>query len=473
QEYLGAETKNVDQKLLLKKKAEWAENINEPKTAAEMYMSAGAIDKVIEIYTQQGWHEKLVHLARQMAKTEITYLSSIAENLESLHKFDEAGEIYMKLGQQEKIIKLHAAAGKWSEALELATGGLKAEIYLEHAQWLAERDQFLQAQQAFHNAGKTQESLKVLTQMIDNSINEARYQDTSYYYWLLANQYVSINLAQSQLYNQLANIYYCYNIVHKYCQDPFTSYKPDVLFNVSRYALFEIKSMKSKKLLKGVSQFSILHTLIKQAKLLGANKFANQMLEKLAKLYCPSPNLRDTVDASIMNMKAKEYHDEEHILIICYSCSTHIPLNSPVATCTNCKQSFVYSFCTFEVLPLVEFQVRKSSEGEVSSNKQSSEWTQEIEENYQTLQIQSLADHDPFIAMEGSDMVQVDEETLAQMEPGTVVVCKWPPPLQYRYYRNLLPEFPVVSCESCFRMYHKEDYEMEKIQRGVCPFCRI
>uniref|UniRef100_A0A8D8X4M2 Intraflagellar transport protein 122 homolog n=1 Tax=Cacopsylla melanoneura TaxID=428564 RepID=A0A8D8X4M2_9HEMI len=471
QEYLGAESKNVDQKLLLKKKAEWAENINDPKTAAEMYLTAGAFDKVIGIYSQQGWDEKLVHLARQMAKTEITHLSSIAANLEALHKFDEAGEIYVKLGQQEKIIKLHAAAGKWSEALDLATGNLKAEIYLEHAQWLAERDQFLQAQQAFHNAGKTQESLKVLTQMIDNSINETRYQDTSYYYWLLANQYVSIDLAQSQLYNQLANIYYCYNIVHKYCQDPFTSYKPDVLFNVSRYALFEIKSIKSKRLLKGISQFSILHTLIKQAKLLGANKFANQMLEKLSKLYCTSANLRDTVDMSIMNMKAKEYHDEEHILIICYSCSTHIPLNSPVATCINCKQSFVYSFCTFEVLPLVEFQVRKS-EGEVTNMKQSSEWTQEIEDNYQTLQIQSLGDPDPFIAMEGSGMVQVDEETLAQMEPGTVVICKWPSPLQYRYYRNLLPEFPVLSCESCFRMYHKEDFEMEKIQRGVCPFCR-
>ncbi|XP_026688593.1 intraflagellar transport protein 122 homolog, partial [Diaphorina citri] len=50
QEYLGAESKNVDQKLLLKKKAEWAEYINEPKTAADMYLSAGEIVKVIEIY---------------------------------------------------------------------------------------------------------------------------------------------------------------------------------------------------------------------------------------------------------------------------------------------------------------------------------------------------------------------------------------------------------------------------------------
>lgn len=66
---------------------------------------------------------------------------------------------------------------------------------------------------------------------------------------------------------------------------------------VSSYALFELKSLQTKKL-KGISQFSILHTLIKQAKVLGANKFANQMLERLSKLYCPSPNLRDTVDAS-------------------------------------------------------------------------------------------------------------------------------------------------------------------------------
>ncbi|KAI5701907.1 hypothetical protein M8J75_014586 [Diaphorina citri] len=458
-EYLGAESKNVDQKLLLKKKAEWAEHINEPKTAADMYLSAGEIVKVIEIYAQQGWHEKLVQLARQMASTETTYLTSIAEHLETLHKYEEAGEIYLKLGQKQKIIKLHAAAGQWEDALSLATGELKAEIYLQYAQWLAEHDHFLQAQQAFHNAGKTQESLRVLSQMIDNSIDETRFQDTSYYYWLLANQYRSIDLPQSQAYDQLANIYYTYNIVHKYCQEPFTSYKPDVLFNVSRYALFELKSLKRQKL-KGVSQFSILHTLIKQAKILGANKLANQMLEKLSKLYCNSSNLRDTVDASIMNMKTKQYHDDEHLLIICYSCSTHVPLNSSVNACLNCKQSFVYSFCTFEVLPLVEFQVKKSdgTPGSLGMEPRE-EWTQ-IEDNYEALQIQPLS------------MVQVDEETLSQMEPGTVVICKWPPPLQYRYYRNLLPEFPVLSCETCFRMYHKEDFEMEKIQRGVCPFCR-
>lgn len=49
---------NVDQKLLLKKKAEWAENINEPKTAADMYMSAGEMGKVIEIYAQQEWGDR-------------------------------------------------------------------------------------------------------------------------------------------------------------------------------------------------------------------------------------------------------------------------------------------------------------------------------------------------------------------------------------------------------------------------------
>ncbi|XP_026683570.1 intraflagellar transport protein 122 homolog [Diaphorina citri] len=453
-EYLGAESKNVDQKLLLKKKAEWAEHINEPKTAADMYLSAGEIVKVIEIYAQQGWHEKRGAVTKIMLNHAFLTIACCWLFLAPL----SLGDVY-----------LHAAAGQWEDALSLATGELKAEIYLQYAQWLAEHDQFLQAQQAFHNAGKTQESLRVLSQMIDNSIHETRFQDTSYYYWLLANQYRSIDLPQSQTYDQLANIYYTYNIVHKYCQEPFTSYKPDVLFNVSRYALFELKSLKRQKL-KGVSQFSILHTLIKQAKILGANKLANQMLEKLSKLYCNSSNLRDTVDASIMNMKTKQYHDDEHLLIICYSCSTHVPLNSSVNACLNCKQSFVYSFCTFEVLPLVEFQVKKSdgTPGSLGTEPRE-EWTQ-IEDNYEALQIQPLSD--PFITMEGSGMVQVDEETLSQMEPGTVVICKWPPPLQYRYYRNLLPEFPVLSCETCFRMYHKEDFEMEKIQRGVCPFCR-
>ena len=49
-EYLGSgEGNDVERKLLIKKKADWAAKINEPRAAAEMYLSAGETIKAIDI----------------------------------------------------------------------------------------------------------------------------------------------------------------------------------------------------------------------------------------------------------------------------------------------------------------------------------------------------------------------------------------------------------------------------------------
>lgn len=42
-------------KQLAMKKADWVHNINEPRAAAEMYLSAGETRKAIEIIGQHGW----------------------------------------------------------------------------------------------------------------------------------------------------------------------------------------------------------------------------------------------------------------------------------------------------------------------------------------------------------------------------------------------------------------------------------
>lgn len=44
-----------DTKMLIKKQADWAKNINEPKAAVEMYLSAGEHMKAIEISGDHGW----------------------------------------------------------------------------------------------------------------------------------------------------------------------------------------------------------------------------------------------------------------------------------------------------------------------------------------------------------------------------------------------------------------------------------
>lgn len=54
QEYIGSGDPH-DKKLLISKQADWAKSSNEPRAAAEMYISAGENLKAIEIIGEHGW----------------------------------------------------------------------------------------------------------------------------------------------------------------------------------------------------------------------------------------------------------------------------------------------------------------------------------------------------------------------------------------------------------------------------------
>ena len=54
-----------DTKMLIKKQADWAKNINEPKAAVEMYLSEGEHMKAIEISGDHGWVDMWVTASSQ------------------------------------------------------------------------------------------------------------------------------------------------------------------------------------------------------------------------------------------------------------------------------------------------------------------------------------------------------------------------------------------------------------------------
>lgn len=86
-----------------------------------------------------------------------------------------------------------------------------------------------------------------------------------------------------------------------------------------------------------------------------AFKFARNILERMDELIV-STKFSDEVEALSLSMKAKPFKDEDDLLPLCYRCSHHNPLlNSKGNDCSNCGQPFVFSFASFEPLPLVEF----------------------------------------------------------------------------------------------------------------------
>ncbi len=327
-------------------------------------------------------------------------------------------------------------------------------------------------------------------------------------------------LAKFREFQTKANIYYAYHTIQRYTDEPFTSYMPEALFNISRsfikknfianyrtlkrnieiysrYLMHELMSEHP----KGVSQFSVLYALAKQSKNLGAFKLARLVMDKIQKLVVPK-RFRENVDLASLMIRSKPYYDNEDLLSICYRCSTTNPLHNPKGgnCCSNCAQPFVHSFVSFEILPLVEFKLEDGvSDAEALSliesggggaKKATKRAEDEGESNVMTLDDSMGGDdaaaEDPFSNTRlfsfqqdgggaGGDLFQpviVGRSALSAMEPGDVVVFKWPPPLRHQFFRNLMPDMPVTKCESCNRVFHTDDYELQLLQKDHCPFCR-
>ena len=133
---------------------------------------------------------------------------------------------------------------------------------------------------------------------------------------------------------------------HRYTDEPFTSYMPEALFNISRYLMHELLFEQP----KGVSKFAVHYALAKQARNLGAYKLARTVLDKINGLRVPK-RFKENVDLASLMVRAKPYHDNEDLLTMCYRCSTTNPLmnNRCAVTSSNAGRSRSINFSLFVV----------------------------------------------------------------------------------------------------------------------------
>ena len=96
------------------------------------------------------------------------------------------------------------------------------QVYVPYAKWLAEQDRFVDAQKAFHKAGRPDEAFRVLNELTLNAVNESRFDDASYYYWILSMQYADLAKGDERMVRKFrefqtkANIYYAYHTIQRY-----------------------------------------------------------------------------------------------------------------------------------------------------------------------------------------------------------------------------------------------------------------
>ncbi|XP_040264299.1 LOW QUALITY PROTEIN: intraflagellar transport protein 122 homolog [Bufo bufo] len=487
-------------KTLITKQADWARNIREPKAAAEMYLSAGEHMKAIELSGDHGWVEMLIDIARKLDKAEREPLSRCAYYFKKLQHHGYAAETYMKIGDLKALVLLHVETQHWEEAFALVEKypEYKDEVYVPYARWLAENDRFEEAQKAFHKAGRQDEAVRVLEQLTHNAVVESRFNDASYYYWMLSMQCLDIAqdneekqdamLHKFHYFQHLAELYHVYHSIQRYTDEPFSSHLPETLFNIARFLLHSL----TKESPLGISKVNTLYTLAKQSKALGAYKLARHVYERLQGLRIPS-KFQEPIELGILTIRSKPFHDSEELVPMCYRCSTNNPfLNNLGNVCINCRQRFIFSASSYEVLPLVEFYLEEGISDEEAtslidleaprSQPSKDRWQEMSSAEAQTLRLdedEPILDDDPFTAklsfeQGGSEFIPVivNRAVLRSMSRRDVMVKRWPRPLKWQYYRSLLPDVSITMCLSCFQMFHTEDYELLVLQHNCCPYCR-
>ncbi|NXX34217.1 IF122 protein, partial [Nicator chloris] len=500
-EFLGSGDPK-DTKMLIKKQADWAKDINEPKAAVEMYLSAGEHMKAIEISGDHGWVDVLIEIARKLDKAEREPLAKCAFYFKQLDNPGYAAETYMKVGDLKALVQLHVETHRWEEAFALSEKHpeFKDEVYVPYAQWLAESDRFEEAQKAFHKAGRQREAVRVLEQLTHNAVVERRFNDAAYYYWMLSMQCLDIAqenegqqtemLQKFHHFQHLAEVYHVYHFIQRYTEEPFSFHLPETLFNISRFLLHSL----TKETPLGISKVNTLLALAKQSKALGAYKLARHAYDKLQGLQIPD-RFQKSVELGSLTIRSKPFHDSEELVPLCYRCSTNNPLlNNLGNVCINCRQPFVFSASSYEVLHLVEFYLEDGITDEEAValidleaprvSKRENKWQEMLSDHAQSLKLDDntdiiIEDDDPFTAklsfeQGGSQFVPVvvTRAVLRSLSRRDVLIKRWPRPLRWQYYRSLLPDASITMCPSCFQMFHTEDYELLILQHNCCPFCR-
>lgn len=131
-------------------------------------------------------------IGRRLNQNDREALTLVATNLRKLKSFPLAAEIYRKLGEEAEVVQLHVETRDWAEAFRLAEHlpQVLPSVHSQHAQWLAESDEFITAHKAYILAGQPNEAIKLLKNLTECSISENRFADAGYYMWLQARQYL-------------------------------------------------------------------------------------------------------------------------------------------------------------------------------------------------------------------------------------------------------------------------------------------
>ncbi|KAJ3351285.1 hypothetical protein HDU83_009012 [Entophlyctis luteolus] len=361
---------NMDPVDILKRKAQTQQDRNDLIAAANTYIEVGDYVHAINIIGPTGAVDRLIEISRKLGKNDSKALNRCLFYFKKFNHHAYAAECLMKMGDISQLLALHVELMQWEEAFKIVETypEFTQQIYLPYANWLATNDRYMEAQANYRKAGRIDEAMRVLEKLAKNSVTEWRFNDAAYYYHLLSIEYLQLvpdNLLPNKLeekhidalsmfgiHRATSEIYFAYHSVRKFVDEPFTSHVSESLLNMATFLLNYTMTHPTPT---GISKVHILFALTKLAKSMGAYKLSRYGYERLQN-YKIKPEWEHTTDIASLTIRGKPSEDREDILPLCFNCSTVNPmLNAKGDTCIQCKEKFIRSMYSFQILPLSEF----------------------------------------------------------------------------------------------------------------------
>eukprot|EP00656_Telonema_subtile_P040691 TRINITY_DN4577_c0_g1_i1.p1 TRINITY_DN4577_c0_g1~~TRINITY_DN4577_c0_g1_i1.p1 ORF type:complete len:1218 (-),score=334.96 TRINITY_DN4577_c0_g1_i1:117-3770(-) len=495
----------IDVRDLMRRQAQWSVEMNDLPGAAKMWLAAGCYPEAIKLFQELRDTISLQKVANELTANDTEALQRCADAFAALDAHDMARQILLKLGDMKALLEVYVRMQNWSEALALLPEHPEhnRDVYLPYAKWLLMEDRFEDAQEAFKQAGEPGYSLRMLEVMAHNAVVECRFKDASCYFWQVATETLkgmapgtdrSLEgenvLARYQKLRERAMLYFAYDKIYHYIEDPFTADRGDVIFGAARFILSTIGNDN----MYNISRVYTLITLAKQATALGAFKLARFAYDQLHLLKVPR-KWQDELELATLKARAKPHVDDDDLLPTCFNCSTEkLPLiNTDGDKCSVCGHPFIRDLTTFDILPLVEFELKGMSQHEFhqklgshhvsgASIAQSSDgWSSHQQGGADVMRMddqmggKSDKFDDLLMSVPPGDTyapIVVPEEVLVTMKREEVFALPvLGIPNKWRYFKSMLPKTPVSFDANTQLFFHEEDLEFYML-RDKCPLSR-
>ena len=342
-----------------------------------MYEKGGYIKEAIETCGEHGLLDPINRICKELNRQNDEDLIRLcAKYFISKQNFGYAKEAYLRLGDMKGMIELSVAFKRWNEGLFLIkqNPNLNSVFYVPYAEYLISQGNYDQAQECYKRAARIDLTLKILGSLATNAIMEKRFKDGAYYHWKQALESLreiknfsnpsseEIELLRSyDKYRRLSHIYYAYDLINKYLEEPFQdviggiSYS-NCVFNAACYILNIIGHDNPPY----ISRIYLYYTVGKLGSQQEAYWTARNAFEILQTAKIPV-EWQSVIDLEALKIKSKPFTDKEGISPICNRCmnSNHFVTGNNDC-CTFCGHPFIRSFISFETIPLVEFQLNSN-----------------------------------------------------------------------------------------------------------------